>query len=362
MSRAENSLSQDNKDPKVTLAAVAREAAVSIATASMVLSGRVGVSFATDTVVRVREAALKLGYVTPRRRNTEQFGAKNVLIVCPNVLNPYYSTMIQGIQQAASEHGISTLIQTTYRSKESEMALLHQASESGLAGIIFTMMPQCVDLVERVGRIKPLVVIGDRNISLNVDTVELNNYDAGLMLARYMTALGHRHAAYISTPLNAANSARVRRLEGIQAAFSEVGGSVLVKEADVSPEQELGNIAIEHDIGFSLARECLADTHITALLAVNDMVAYGVLDAVADAGKCVPCDYSVCGFDNIFPSRFLPVGLTTVEHHLLEKSRLAFEILRARMLDGNSANVTRVEFRHHLIERGSTASPRKCCS
>ena len=61
------------------------------------------------------------------------------------------------------------------------------------------------------------------------------------------------------------------------------------------------------------------------------MVAYGVLDAVRAAGFRVPEDYSVCGFDKIFPSHFLPVGLTTVEHYIVDKGRNAFEMLHAKL-------------------------------
>lgn len=343
---------------KVTLADVAAKSGYSLATVSMILGGRTDMAFAAQTVAQVREAAASLGYAAPRHGGA-RFGAGQVLVVCPNVGNPYYATMIQAIQQGAAAAGLSTLIETTYRDREAEERLLADAARSALSGIIFTMLPQCVELAERVSRLKPLVVIGDRTISLNVDTVELNNYEAGLMLGRHMTGLGHRRAAYLSTPLNAANSARVRRLEGVEAAFAEAGGTVLVKTVDVTPEAELGNISIEHAVGRELARQCLEVPGLTALMAVNDMVAYGVLDAVAEAGKRVPEDYSVCGFDNIFPSGFLGVGLTTVEHYLIEKSRNAFEILRGRMAGaGLASSVTRVEYSHHLVLRSSTGPAR----
>ncbi|WP_297046845.1 LacI family DNA-binding transcriptional regulator [uncultured Desulfovibrio sp.] len=343
---------------KVTLADVAEKSGFSLATVSMILGGRTDMAFAPQTVTQVREAAASLGYAAPRR-SRGRLGAGRVLIICPNVGNPYYATMIQAIQQGAAAAGLSTLIETTYRDRAAEERLLDEAARSDLAGLIFTMLPQCVELAERVSRLKPLVVIGDRTISLNVDTVELNNYEAGLALGRHMTGLGHRHAAYLSTPLNAANSARVRRLEGVEAAFAEVGGQVLVKTVDVTPATELGNISIEHAVGRDLARQCLEVPGLTALMAVNDMVAYGVLDAVAEAGKRVPEEYSVCGFDNIFPSGFLSVGLTTVEHHLVEKSRNAFEILRGRIFGSTPASsVTRVEYSHHLVLRASTGPAR----
>ena len=136
-------------------------------------------------------------------------------------------------------------------------------------------------------------------------------------------------------------------------------GSVIVRSREVTPKEERDNISIEHAVGFELTRKCLGERRITAFVAVNDMVAYGVLDAIRAEGRRVPEDYSVCGFDNIFPSQFLPVGLTTVEHYIADKGRNAFEILHSKMSgESSDRNSTRVEFKHHLIVRDSTAAPR----
>lgn len=343
---------------KVTLADVAEKSGFSLATVSMVLGGRADMGFSPQTVEKVRSAAAHLGYASPRR--SSGFGAGQLLIIAPNICNPYYSTIVQAIQQGADAAGLGTIIQTTYRDRAGEEAILNEASRSALAGVVFTMQPQCARMVERVNLLRPVVVIGDRASSLNVDTVEMNNFEAGLMLGRHMIDLGHRRAAYISTPLNAANSARVRRLAGVRAAFAEAGGEVVVKTMDVCPREELGNISIEHNVGLTLGRECMNEDGLTALMAVNDMVAYGVLAAVAEAGKKVPDDYSVCGFDNTFPSQFPAVGLTTVEHYLVEKGRKAFEIIHDRILGATQAPcVTRVEYSHHLVVRSSTGPARK---
>ena len=182
----------------------------------MILSGRTDVSFSADTVRKVRETAEALGYAPTAKKRPSLFDRKTVLIVCPNVLNPYYSTIVQAIQQAAADKDCDTLVYTTYRDAENEIRILNAVAGSDLAGVVFTMMPQSTELVERVNRLVPVVVIGDRNTSLNVDTVEMNNYSAGAIIAHYMIGLGHKHIAYISTTLNEANSARVRRLEGVR--------------------------------------------------------------------------------------------------------------------------------------------------
>ena len=327
----------------------------------MILSGRTDVSFSADTVRKVRETAEALGYAPTAKKRPSLFDRKTVLIVCPNVLNPYYSTIVQAIQQAAADNDCDTLVYTTYRDAENEIRILNAVAGSDLAGVVFTMMPQSTELVERVNRLVPVVVIGDRNTSLNVDTVEMNNYSAGAIIAHYMIGLGHKHIAYISTTLNEANSARVRRLEGVRDTYRDEcpEGSVIVRSREVTPKEERDNISIEHAVGFELTRKCLGERRITAFVAVNDMVAYGVLDAIRAEGRRVPEDYSVCGFDNIFPSQFLPVGLTTVEHYIADKGRNAFEILHSKMSgESSDRNITRVEFKHHLIVRDSTAAPR----
>lgn len=131
-------------------------------------------------------------------------------------------------------------------------------------------------------------------------------------------------------------------------------GRFLVRTCTITPEQERGDLNIEHRTGYTLARRCLAERDITAFVAVNDMVAYGVLDAILESGARVPEDYSLCGFDNIYPSHFARVGLTTVEHHIAEKGRSALEMLHNRITSGPGCSIIRVEVMPELVVRGST--------
>ena len=330
----------------------------------MILSGRTDVSFSADTVRKVRETAEALGYAPTAKKRPSLFDRKTVLIVCPNVLNPYYSTIVQAIQQAAADKDCDTLVYTTYRDAENEIRILNAVAGSDLAGVVFTMMPQSTELVERVNRPVPVVVIGDRNTSLNVDTVEMNNYSAGAIIAHYMIGLGHKHIAYISTTLNEANSARVRRLEGVRDTYRDEcpEGSVIVRSREVTPKEERDNISIEHAVGFELTRKCLGERRITAFVAVNDMVAYGVLDALVREGYRVPEDFSLCGFDNVTSSGYQRIQLTSVENYTFNHGKSAFNLLLERIEGGPNDRedqpINRVEYRSRLIVRGSTGKPR----
>ena len=349
---------------KPTASDVAALAGVSQSAVSMILNQKKNLSFSAETIQRVLDAAEALGYtIRPRTASpVQRFEKDTILIVCPVLSNPYYSALVQAIEQQAVAQGFSTLICNTYRDLLKEQEYLSMFESSGICGIIFTFIPQSCDRVERLSTRVPVVVIGDRNTTLNVDTVEIDSIHSGRLVAEHLLSLGHRHVAFISTTLSEQAAVRLKRLEGFCTAFQEVfpNGSVEVKSRTITPSMDLSDPAVEQRVGQELTKECLGDRRITAFVAVNDMVAYGVLHAIHEAGFTVPRDYSVCGFDNIFPSGLPPVSLTTVEHYMAEKGHNAVHILCARLRSdsSHSASITRVEYRPRLIARDSTGKVR----
>ncbi len=113
--------------------------------------------------------------------------------------------------------------------------------------------------------------------------------------------------------------------------------------------------------------DCLEDrglSGITAFVGNNDMVAYGIMDAVLKKGYKIPRDFSVCSFDNDFPSGLLPVSLTTVEHYMEEKGRKAFDTIYQKIQwnetpEQKSQYFIRIEYKPYLIVRDSTNRARQ---
>lgn len=350
-----------------TLNHVAQLSGVSQTSVSMILNNRTDVTFSEETIRRVHDAARELGYskIAEKNRARRIFDKRMVIVITPTLTNPYYATIVQAIDQAARAKKYTTMVYTTYRDAENERYMMNILRNIDVAGVIFTSTPVTTEPAEVFSKSVPVVVIGDRNTSVNMDTVEISNYKAGTLIARHMLDLGHRHIAYISTTLSDRISARVRRLQGLQDTYAREcpEGTVLVKSMEITPEKEMGNLQLEQTVGETLAKECLEDRNITAFVAVNDMVAYGVISMLHANGYSVPRDYSVCGFDNIFPSQFAGVSLTTVEHHIDAKGHNAFEILLNKINqsaagNGQAKSITHVEYQHHLIVRNSTAAPR----
>ena len=354
--------SQNARARRVTLADVSRRTGLSRATVSMILARRPDVSFAEETVRLVRTAAEELGYVARRRRAT-LFARRTIMVVCPFIRNYYYSTVVQALQSEAAGMECNVLVYTTYGNAAEEARLMRVMAESDVGGVIFAMMPQSLPLARRIARLLPMVVIADRQGESGAEFVELHNHEAGALVARHLAGLGHRRIVCISTPLSSAISVRVRRFEGLRDSWAMLcpEGKVSLYTSFASHAQTRDNILLERQLGRKITLALLEEEPktFTAIAAINDMMAYGALDALAELGLSVPGDYSVCGCDNDFPSDLAGVSLTSVEHFMAQNAREAFRLLYRKMGgDSESTEVAvRPLIRPELVPRASTGAP-----
>ncbi|MBJ2357418.1 LacI family DNA-binding transcriptional regulator [Sphaerochaeta sp. S2] len=346
----------------VTLQDIAEKVGLSTASVSMILAGKSLSRFPDETIDTVYRVSKELGYVSKRAKKDRRI----LLIVCPSVINPYFATLIQGMEQEAHVQGLGTMLCTTYWDTEKEKRVCEFAKEPTVGGVVFAMIPQQPELVRELSATVPVVAVGDKQNELGLDTVDVNNYNAGVLVARHLLELGHRNIAYLCTSLNSEHSARVRRYEGLKAQIKQAGteAKLTLFTREIPSLTELNTIDIEHETGYVLAERCIAEApEVTAMVAINDMVAYGVMDAVKDGGFSIPGDYSVCGFDNIYPSSFGGVGLTSVEHFIVQGGRSAVRLVCEKMSKKPSrvfegSGVTRIEYHNRLIVRSSTGIPK----
>ena len=337
---------------------VARLAGVSQSAVSMILNNKPNVSFSPETIGRVYTAARQLNYRTKKQQKvpmgtTDPF----IAVVSPTMANPYYSTLVQSIENEAARESYGVLVCDTYHDPHTENRYLSLLSTSALHGIIYTFMPFHWEKVKTLSLSVPTVVVGDKNQSIDIDTVELNSTEAGELMARHLLDLGHKKMAFISTPLSENNLPRFRRLEGVRNEVRSTGAELIVREADRNLVSDKYNPDLEYKVGYEFAKSLAKDSSITAYIGVNDMVAYGILDALEERNVRVPDAASVCGFDNIFPSRFHRVALTTIDAFHMEKGRDAFELLHRKMTLGeqnSQTSIFRIEYKPTLLTREST--------
>ncbi len=347
---------------RVTLKDLAAQAQLSPASVSMILNQKSINRFNQETVQKVLELAEAMGYQYHKEKQYALVkpADKLIVIVCPSLFNPFYTTLIQGIEIASRKLGFIVSVRTTYWDTTTERLIMEESAKLNVAGIIFAMIPQQPELACRLSQQLPVVAIGDRRNDLELATVDMNNFRAGQLLGQHLLEMGHRQLAYLSTTLNEQHSSRVRRAQGLQAACNEEPSAKLtIITQDITPEHEITHVDVEYTTGYKLAQTCLKQAPaVTAMVAINDMVAYGVYNAVIDAGLRVPEDISIAGFDNIFPSRIHGVDLTTMDNSLVECGKSAFHLLQEEMdgyrSRGKFASITHVEYKCKLIARKST--------
>lgn len=351
---------------KITSSDIAKEAGVSQATVSMILNKKCNVSFSKETVEKVEKAASQLGYSVPKRRVRKDGKSRKLIVVfCPTLTNPYYVMLLQGIEEVAKENGYGVFICNTQRELKIEERYLKMMGSVEPLGIIFVSNFSFASEVTRLAENIPVVVISNRDEDFEIDAVALNNTKPGQLMARHLLDLGHKKVAFIAPPLTHRQQQRQKRLEGFVKEFEAagLGGGVIVKAAEDALDTVIPTIDSEYKMGYHLTKELLEENKkITAIAGLNDMIAFGIMDALAEAKYKVPGDISVLGCDNTLFSRFHGISLTTIEHFVPLKGRDACDIIIRKINSNNQyhseiqpTSIYHIEYEPKLIVRGTTS-------
>ncbi|MDD3139840.1 MAG: LacI family DNA-binding transcriptional regulator [Lachnospiraceae bacterium] len=353
---------------KITSSDIAEAAGVSQSTVSMVLNKKYNVSFSKDTIQKVEKAAQELGYDIPKRKIRKDSRSEKLLVVfCSNLTNPYYVMLLQGIESRAKEQGYGLFVCNTQRDLKMEERYLKMMLWLNPLGIIYTCNPSLCFMgqVEELSKKIPIVIINNQNEKLNVDAVELDNSKLGRIMAKHLLEFGHKKVAYIAPPLTTRQKQRSKRVEGFLKEFEAVGlkDNVIIKAANEEIDMDVPDIDSEYKIGYELTKELLNEhKDLTAIVGLNDMIAFGVLDALHEAKCKVPGDISVMGCDNTLFARMHKVSLTTIEHFVVYKGSDACDIIMKKIASQNSngselqpISIYHVEYEPKLIARGTTS-------
>lgn len=329
---------------------VAQEAGVSIATASRALSGAPGVS--ESMAERVREVAERLGYVANLHARTLAGGPTSVVgLVVHEIGDPYFAEIASGVLGVAAAEGLTVQICHSGRDPEAELTQIRTLIANGV-GAIIVAGSGFVDGGVRAkvtGTLRSYLADGGRvavigRHHLAVDTVQPDNDAGGYAVVEHVVGLGHRRIGIITG--SRALTTIHDRLGGMGRALQEVGldlASTPVVEGVFT--REGGKVA---------AVELLEQApDVTAIIALNDDMAIGVLSVLRDRGISVPGQVSVTGFDDVAVAQDLAPGLTTVRLPMGDMGRQALQLA----LSPQAKRPRRRRARAELIVRDSTARP-----
>ncbi len=310
-----------------TITDVSKKAGVSRSTVSRLIAGNGYVS--EDARKAVEAAIAELGY----RPNTMARGLRSnrsdiIGAVVVDVASPFYAQMVGGIQEAARSAGRSVIIASGYAEPDEEAHAIVELLDRACDGLILYLENPLRDDVRLMiaKSMTPVIIVGGNPCPPARLRIRIDNFSGALAGMRLLLAEGHRRIAYLSGGLMYHDTHE--RLRGIAAALAEVGlglDDILVEHGSFSERFGLE----------ATARLVARHPEITAIFAGDDDVAAGALLALKQAGRRVPADLSLLGFDDNFHARHLTPGLTTIRQPVAEAGRTATRQLIA-ILDGEA--------------------------
>jgi LacI family transcriptional regulator len=328
---------------RVTIVDVAREAGVSYATVSRVLNADPYVKL--ETRERVAAALDRMGYVANRQARSLRTGRSQMVgLLARDLGTGYIGQIIAGIDAEVAETEYEVLLFTTHHKARAPEYVA--TFVGGMADGILLILPYEIEAYSEMlnRRRYPHVLIDYEGAAMG-PAISADNRQGAYDGAAYLLELGHRRLGFITGDLTL-GSARTRLL-GFRQALANCGVAedpALIVEGDY--QQPSGYVGAQ-----ALLR--LAQPP-TAIFASNDVMAFGVMEAIREAGLRIPADVSVLGFDDIPQATGVSPMLTTVRQPLEEMGRQAVRMLMAYIDDPGRPYEYR-ELPTELVMRGSCA-------
>lgn len=307
-----------------TLQDVARVARVSTATVSRTLSNPNVVSESTRT--RVSEAVKVTGYrINRAARSLRTQRAHSVLVLLPDLANPFFSRILEGISRHLSQKGYSMLIASTRQVHDSGERLIDYLDDARADGMIILdggLEADVIDVLENASQAQRILFACEWVEGAQFPSVRCENHEGTRIAVRHLHGLGHRKIAHVTGPFG--NVLMHARKDAFVAEIASLG---LVQ----NPEWIIAG-------DFTLAAGCSAAQlwiamldRPTAVFCASDQLAIGFISELSRHGFKVPTDVSVMGFDDIdLAEQFIP-SLTSIKQDRLLIGETAAQMLMERI-------------------------------
>lgn len=326
-----------------TIQDVAKAAGVSVATVSRVLNSSPTVAEGTRDAVL--DAIKRLDY-RPNLlgRNLRRTETRLILALLPTIANPFYSRIVKGIEDVAHKNGYNVMLCNTDSNADREQLYLGLLKNRLADGVILMAPETAGGELTAIGADFPVVQCCEYKEGAQVSLVRIDNHAAARKAARHLISLGHKKIGLISSRNSFLST--VRREQGFLSALEEAGipmGEGCLAYGDYSFKS--GHRAA---LGLLAMKE-----RPTAIFAISDIMAIGVLRAAREKGLKVPEDLAVVGFDNISFSSMCDPMLTTVSQPKYDLGCTAMDLL-LKTIQGELKEPVEIILENELVIREST--------
>lgn len=282
---------------------MAKVAGVSYATVSRALNNYPQIN--RYTKLKIMKIAEEMGY-SPNAiaRGLVQKNTKMIALLIPDITNPFYPEVARGVEEYARNNGYCVVLCNTDWSETNEQKYLRVMNERRVDGIIIA--PVAEDINKNVQKYRndiPIVYVGSKIDDNNASFVVIDDFKAMYIATEYLIKLGHSNIMFIGGFENSIS--HKNRVSGYMQALTEHGLKSEINKGK-------GN-SFKRESGYSTILELIKTRKVpSAIVAENDIVALGIIEAAEKYGYEVPGDISVIGVDDIEYASLPGINLTTV--------------------------------------------------
>lgn len=326
-----------------TISDVAKVAGVSVATVSRVINGIANVS--PETTAKVTKAIQELDY-RPNLlgRNLRRTKSERILVLLPNISNPFYSEIVKGIEDVANRNGYNIMLCNTDSDIKREKKYIKMLKTRLADGaILMASEISCEELTELAKEVS-MVQCCEYKEGIPVSHVSIDNEKAAYKATKHLISLGHRKIAFIGAN-NQFLSSNLRE-KGYLRALSDEG---------IEPNPDYlcyGDYSYKSGLR-NMKKLLNLQERPTAVFCVSDVMAIGAIRLAMEENLKVPEELAVCGFDNIHFSWMFTPSVTTIAQPMYDLGCTAMDAL-IRIIEGKSSEVIHYFLEYELIIRDST--------
>lgn len=333
-----------------TIKDIAKIVGVSCTTVSNVIHGKPG-RVSADTIKKINQAIKDLGYVPNMSARSLVSNSSKVIGVINHVVtsenknfmeDPFHSIFIGSIESRLRENGYYLMLRTVKTSDDLNFFLRNW----NLDGLILNGVYEddFFDILTNINI--PIVLIDSYVSNSNICNVGLEDFNGGYLATKYLIDHGHKNIAFAS-PFIKYTGVVSERFDGYKKALKEAN---IQLNADIIFEQEL-----DTDTTISLGESLAKRDDITAIFATADILAAGIMTGIKKAGKSVPEDISIIGFDDINLCNLISPNLTTIHQDAPLKGELAVNYIIDK-LEGKTISNKETILPVKIVERESVAT------
>ncbi|MGN7772039.1 LacI family DNA-binding transcriptional regulator [Phyllobacterium sp. 22552] len=329
---------------------VAAAAGVSVTTISRFVNGSLDLPH--NTKKRIEDAITTLKYVpNPHARRLSMGRSDTIGLVVPEIANPFFSTFVAAVEQAADEKKLAVSLHATLNRPGREIEYLQLIERNHVDGLIFvTNHPDDGALANLINRSSKVIVVDEDIPGSKAPKLFCDNDHGGYLAGLHLAGHGHRHVLFIGGDERMI-SAR-RRFDGVMRALREHHAGL------ARVDRYAGEYTINY--GRQAALRFLEERHeATAIFASSDEIAIGLLEVFKDRGVSVPGDVSMIGFDDVGPLHLFAPPLTVIRQPVRQLGSRALELLLETNWQEWKPSASEELLPVEIVVRNSVAPPAK---